>query len=256
MGNAGFKRTKCRFRLCLVSNGKFVRLLPPTDTATSALQPRLFSWAIPMSTTLLTTPSRHIRFLTGKWVGRPFRAGAIWLVLALCSPGAGAEPRPAIDRDGLSAAILAETNRERTARGLQPLKPDLRLAQAADGHTKFLVLVGGLRHRSFLPGRETVEDRVLAEGLRASALSENLGLLPIRPPAIREDDERQLVDGGETDLRVEKLAAMFVRALLDSPRHRANLLSPNFTHLGSAVQTGLGPPAVMHVYSTQVFARL
>ncbi|HRI81191.1 MAG TPA: CAP domain-containing protein [Opitutaceae bacterium] len=209
-----------------------------------------------MSTTLLTTPSRHSRFPTGKRVGRPFRAGAIWLVLALFSPSAWAEPHIVIDRDGLSTAILAETNRERVARGLQPLKPDLRLDRAADGHTKFLVLVGGLRHRSFLPGRETLEDRVLAEGLRASALSENLGLLPIRPPAIREDGERQIVDGEETDLRAEKLAVKFVRAWLDSPRHRANLLSPNFTHLGSAVQTGLGPAAVTHVYSTQVFARL
>ncbi len=208
---------------------------------------------------MITTPStlsHHIRFPAGKRVDRLFRAGAIWLVLALCSPGAWAESRPTIDREGLSAAILAETNRERTSRGLQPLKPDLRLARAADGHTKFLVLAGALWHRSWLPGRETLEDRVRAEGLRASALSENLAFFTVRPPAVRRDGEGELVDGEDADLRVEKLAAKFVRAWLDSPRHRANLLSPNFTHLGSAVQTGLGPAAVMYVYSTQVFARL
>jgi uncharacterized protein YkwD len=200
-----------------------------------------------------------MRFSPGKWVRQPLRVGAIWLVLILFSPGVWAEPQPVIDHDGLSAAILAETNRERIARGLHPLKQDMRLVRAADGHTKFLVLAGGLRHHSFLPGRETVEARVRAEGLRASALSENLALLPIRSPAVREPAEGgevEVMDGEETDLRVEKIAEKFVRAWLDSPRHRANLLSPNFTHLGSAVQTGVGPAAVTHLYSTQVFARL
>jgi uncharacterized protein YkwD len=205
------------------------------------------------------TSSRPMRFSLGKWVRLSFRVGVVWLVLALFSPGAWAEPRSVIDHDGLSAAILVETNRERVSRGLHPLKQDMRLARAADGHTKFLVLAGGLRHHSFLPGRETVEARVRAEGLRASALSENLALLPIRSPAVRElveGGEVEGVEGEETDLRIEQIAAKFVRAWLDSPRHRANLLSPNFTHLGSAVQTGVGPAAVTHVYSTQVFARL
>ena len=204
------------------------------------------------------TRSRPMQYSLGKWAPLPFRFGAIWLALTLFSPCTWAESRPVIDHDDLAAAILAETNRERVARGLHPLKQDMRLVRAADGHTKFLVLAGGLRHHSFLPGRETVEARVRAEGLRAAELSENLALLPIRLPVIREPgegDEVEVVDGEETDLRIEKIAEKLVRAWLDSPRHRANLLSPNFTHLGSAVQTGVGPAAVMHVYSTQVFAR-
>jgi len=89
------------------------------------------------------TSSRPMRFSPGKWVSLPFRGMAIWLVLTSFSPPAGAEPQPVIDHDGLSAAILAETNRERVARGLHPLKQDMRLVRAADGHTKFLVLAGG-----------------------------------------------------------------------------------------------------------------
>jgi uncharacterized protein YkwD len=186
-----------------------------------------------------------------------FRAVVMWLVLF--STIAWAEHPAEIDHDGLSAAILAETNRERVSHGLQPLLLDQRLARAAEGHTKFLMLVGGLRHRSFLPGRETVEARVRAEGLRASELGENLALLPIPSRGIGESAEVgdvKATQREEADLRVEKLAAMFVRAWLESPRHRANLLSPNFTHLGCAANTGLGPGAVLHLYSTQVFGRL
>lgn len=170
-----------------------------------------------------------------------------------------AESRPAIDRDGLSAAILAETNRARASIGLPPLRVDSRLAKAADGHTRFLTLIGGIRHESFLPGRETVDARVRAEGLKSAFVSENLALIPVRPRIMREragGGGVEVVDGGEMDLRIEQLATMFVRAWLDSPPHRENLLNPRFTHLGCAVRTGTGPAAVMFVYSTQVFARL
>lgn len=182
---------------------------------------------------------------------RNFLSVVIWSALALFSHGAWAESRPAIDHDSLSAAILAQTNRERVLHGLQPLELDPRLARAANGHTKFLVMVGSLRHRSFLPGRETVEARVRAEGLRAAALSENVALItfPSRGTVA-------VVDGQEKHLGTEQLAAMFVRAWLDSPTHRKNLLNPRFTHLGCAVQTGAGPAAAIHLYSTQVFGRL
>lgn len=195
----------------------------------------------------------------GHCVRMPFRGGAIWLALALLAQGAWAESRPKIDRDGLSAAILEETNRARASLGLLPLQGDKRLARAADGHTKFLTLIGGLKHESFLPGRETVGVRVRAEGLKSTFVSENLALIPVRPRVIRERAEGggvEVVDGEEVDLQVEQLAAKFVRAWLDSPPHRENLLNPMFTHLGCAVQTGTGPAAVMFVYSTQVFARL
>jgi uncharacterized protein YkwD len=195
----------------------------------------------------------------GHCVRMPFRGGAIWLALALFAQGAWAESRPKIDRDGLSAAILLETNRARTSLGLHPLRGDNRLARAADGHTKFLTLIGGLKHESFLPGRETVDARVRAEGLKSAFVSENLALIPVQPRVIRERAEGggvEVVEGEETDTRIEELAAKFVQAWLDSPGHRENLLNPNFTHLGCAVQTGTGPAAVMFVYSTQVFARL
>jgi len=195
---------------------------------------------------------------TGQSLRMRFRGGATWLALAVFAQCASAELRPAIDREGLSAAILAETNRARASLGLQPLRGDPRLARAADGHTKFLTLVGSIRHDSFLPGRHTVEERVRAEGLKSGTVSENLALIPVRPRIIREKAEGgvEVVASDEIDARVDELAAKFVQAWLDSPGHRENLLNPNFTHLGCAVQTGTGPAAVMFVYSAQVFARL
>jgi uncharacterized protein YkwD len=164
-----------------------------------------------------------------------------------------------LDRESLSKAILAETNRVRASIDLPPLQVDSRLARAADGHTRFLTLFGSIRHESFLPGRETVGARVRAEGLRPAFVSENLALIPITPRLIRERTDGggvEVVDGEELNLGIEELAAKFVQAWLDSPPHRDNLLNPNFTHLGCAVNTGTGPAAVMFVYSTQVFARL
>lgn len=180
------------------------------------------------------------------------------LVLACLAHAAIAEPPISIDREGLSAAILAETNRARASLGLHPLRGDPRLARAADGHTKFLTLIGGIRHESFLPGRHTVEERVRAEGLKPAIVSENLALIPVRSRIIREraGGGVEVVAGDETDARVDELAAKFVQAWLDSPGHRENLLNPHFTHLGCAVQTGTGPAAAMFVYSAQVFARL
>lgn len=98
-----------------------------------------------------------------------------------------------------------------------------------------------------------------AEGLKAAALGENVALISFPSRVISEAAERDgvtVVDGQKVDLRVEQLAVMFVRAWLDSPAHRENLLNPNFTHLGCAAETGLGPAAVIHIYSTQVFGRL
>ncbi|HEY5552798.1 MAG TPA: CAP domain-containing protein [Opitutaceae bacterium] len=188
-----------------------------------------------------------------------FGVGTGLLAFALLAQGASAASRFAIDRESLSAAILSETNRERAAHGLTPLQGDTRLARAADGHTKFLTLIGGIRHESFLPGRETVNDRVRAEGLKSAFVSENLALIPVHPKVIRGragGGGVEIVPGEEVDMRVDQLAAKFVRAWLDSPGHRENLLNPKFTHLGCAVQTGTGPAAVMFVYSAQVFARL
>jgi uncharacterized protein YkwD len=185
--------------------------------------------------------------------------GVVIFALACLVHAAWAEPRVSIDRHGLSAAILAETNREREAHGLRPLRLDERLAKAADGHAKFLVLVGSIQHDSFLPGRHTVEDRVRAEGLKSALVSENLALVPAIPGVIQgKPDGRgiELVRAGTGDMGIDDLAAVFVRGWMESPPHRDNLLSPAFTHLGCAVQTSTRPASGMIVFSAQVFARL
>jgi uncharacterized protein YkwD len=158
----------------------------------------------------------------------------------------------------LSDAILVETNREREARGLQVLRADIRLAQAADRQLTFLRLIGGLRHDSPLPGRETVSARAKAAGVRSDAISENLALIPVRAFMYqrREGGGLEQIESDEPEIDVEQLAVLVVRGWMNSPGHRANLLNPKFTHLGCAVQTGVGPWSGAVAYSAQVFARL
>lgn len=167
---------------------------------------------------------------------------------------------PEIDLNRLSAAILEETNRERATHGLVPLRADIRLRSAADNHAKFLALIAVLSHESFLPGRRTVGDRVRAEGVKSPHVSENLAIVPIRGFVLRERaGEPGNVETETVDLRpggIEAIAREVVRSWMNSPGHRANLLNPQFTHLGCAVRTGVGPTSGALAYSAQVFARL
>lgn len=171
-----------------------------------------------------------------------------------------ASAEPELDLNRLSVAILEETNRERASHGLVSLRADGRLVSAADNHAKFLALIATLSHESFLPGRRTVGDRVRAEGVKSPHVSENLAIVPLRGFVLRErEKEPGSIETSVVDLRpggIEAIAREVVRNWMNSPGHRANLLNPNFTHLGCAVRTGVGPTSGTLAYSAQVFARL
>jgi len=98
-------------------------------------------------------------------------------------------------------------NQERAREGIPPLAVDERLTQAARKHTQLMVIHDKPSHQ--LGEEQPLQVRVADEGLRSDRQAENVGL---------EMD----VAGGHA-------------MLMNSPPHRANILSPNYNAVGIGV---------------------
>ena len=110
------------------------------------------------------------------------------------------------------ADIIKQVNDERTRRGLKALKFSPRLAVVARGHSYDMAIRHYRNHNS--PEGSTPADRIRGVGVECSAVAENIYV----------DDYHKLESIGERALK----------GWLDSPEHRANLLSADF------VETGIG----------------
>jgi len=117
---------------------------------------------------------------------------------------AAASQQPAGDEKILFEAV----NRERAERGLRALKWDATLAEAAKRHTALMAGQSLLSHQ--LPGEEELQVRAAQAGARFIRIAENIG----EASAVEE-----LHNGW-----------------MHSPPHRANILSPQLTSIGIAVQ--------------------
>lgn len=106
-----------------------------------------------------------------------------------------------------AAALYASLNRERRAAGLQPLQIDPTLNEAAADHVADMAQRGYFDHDS--PSGVTPWERMRSHDCTFSYAGENLALAPS--------------------------ARQAERALFNSPPHRANMLSRNFTRVGIAV---------------------
>ncbi|MER5784159.1 CAP domain-containing protein [Streptomyces mobaraensis] len=127
--------------------------------------------------------------------------------------------------DGLArtaAAVLALTNTHRTAAGLRPLSADPRLTAAAQAHSADMAARGYHSHVSPDGGRPW--DRAVAAGCVHRSIGENI--------ACGQRSPAEVVEGW-----------------MNSPGHRANILTPSFTHLGTGFAGG-GPAGT---YWTQLF---
>lgn len=121
--------------------------------------------------------------------------------------------------------LLVLVNSERQAHRLPPLAFDPLLRDLARGHSEKMADAGMLAHD--FPGYAALEERAANAGLPFTKIGEN-------------------VADGETFV-----VRFFHEALLESPRHRENILDPEFTHLGIGfVQRGHSR------WVTQEFARL
>jgi uncharacterized protein YkwD len=114
-----------------------------------------------------------------------------------------------------SDRVLALTNRERTSRALRPLAFSACADGYADRWAASLSRAGTLSHQPLRP---------ILTACRARGVGENVAYGNVTP---------------------EQLVAMWMA----SPGHRANLLKPDFTHIG----VGSVTVATGRVYGVQVF---
>ncbi|MBZ6176115.1 TerD family protein [Streptomyces olivaceus] len=127
--------------------------------------------------------------------------------------------------DGLArttAEVLTLTNRERAGAGLPALAPDDRLARAAQAHSADMVARDFYSHTDPDGGRPW--DRAAAAGSSRRTVGENI--------ACGQRSPAEVVEGW-----------------MNSPGHRANILTSDFTHLG----VGLAGGGRAGTYWTQLF---
>jgi stress response protein SCP2 len=107
--------------------------------------------------------------------------------------------------------VVAATNRERAASGLAPLALEARLGTAAQAHAEDMVARRFFSHDS--PDGRSVADRVLAAGYLYSVVAENLAA-------------------------GQRSAAEVVEGWMNSPGHRANILSRDVRQIGIGFTEG------------------
>ncbi|MGD8862347.1 MAG: CAP domain-containing protein [Myxococcales bacterium] len=112
-----------------------------------------------------------------------------------------------IEADAVRDRLLALINRDRRAAGLSPLKPHEGLSGVALSHSREMQRADFVGHTS--PTTGGAADRVEAAGIRTLFVLENIGR-------------------GYSPEEVH-------RGLMDSPGHRANVMSPDATHVGIGV---------------------
>ncbi|MGC2670666.1 MAG: CAP domain-containing protein, partial [Candidatus Acidiferrum sp.] len=115
-----------------------------------------------------------------------------------------------------------DTNRERVARGLQPLHWDATLALAARDHARLMAVENLLSHQC--PGEPPLEQRVAQAGAKFSMIAENVAVGP---------DPASIHDGW-----------------MHSPGHRKNILNAEVTAVGIATIRGSGG-----LFAVQDFSR-
>ena len=126
--------------------------------------------------------------------------------------------------------ILRLSNLERAKFGLAPLEMQPQLAQAARGHSEEMLRMGYFDHESPTPGRQQPWDRVELTGFRPRSVGENLYSMEGSP--------------------IPLTAAAAVRAWMDSPGHRANLLNPVYTRMGVSIVVSGRKVVVTQVFSS------
>ncbi|MCA6091211.1 CAP domain-containing protein [Streptomyces sp. SCA3-4] len=122
-----------------------------------------------------------------------------------------AQPYSTAGAEGLAEEVLALTNAERRVAGLPPLAADRRLASAAGAHSADMAGRDFFSHTT--PEGHEPWDRARAAGAPHRATGENIAC-------------------------GQRTSAEVVRGWMDSPGHRANILTPGFTHLGVGYATG------------------
>jgi hypothetical protein len=118
--------------------------------------------------------------------------------------------------------LLELINADRAKAGVQPLADNSQLNAAAGGHSQWMIDTDVFSHTG-ANGSQPM-DRMLAAGYKftgAWSAGENIGMTSVHAPS------------GYTD-EVQQLHTM----LMNSPGHRANILSANYTEAGLGLRVG------------------
>lgn len=126
------------------------------------------------------------------------------------------------------ARMLELVNLDRAAAGLPALLPDPRVADVARAHSREMRVTGVVGHVSAITG--SAADRVKAGGIRTGLVLENIA----RAYGIGEAQA----------------------GLMNSPGHRANLVSSAATHIGIGIELGEEVADRRELFVTQVFIRI
>ena len=135
---------------------------------------------------------------------------------------------PVTSQAGAEARLARLVNRDRQAQGLPPLTIDPRLTQVARAHSEWMHSSGTVAHISPITG--SAADRVRAAGINTAVVLENVA----RAYGIGEAED----------------------GLMNSPGHRANILSREVTHIGIGVVLGDVVADRRELFVTQVFIRV
>lgn len=130
------------------------------------------------------------------------------------------------DPEAVSRQMLVRVNAERKKAGLRPLRLNSELARSAQRHAEDMLARGYFDHKS--PSGTTVRERSRAAGYNWGAIGENIAF-------------------GQTSV------GEVVETWMDSPGHRKNILSPNFSELGVGLALGKGRDGRYQVLWVQNF---
>jgi uncharacterized protein YkwD len=135
---------------------------------------------------------------------------------------------PAASPEEAERRLLANVNRDRAAAGLPALIPDERLIAVARGYSEEMRRTHLVAHVS--PTSGAASDRVRAANIRTAVVLENVA----RAYGVNEAHQ----------------------GLMNSPGHRANLMSSIATHIGIGVAFGDQISGRREIFITQVFTRV
>lgn len=149
-------------------------------------------------------------------------------------PLSASAPVLAVDDEPVTSVAEAEdrmralVNRDRAAAGLPPVLADPALAAVARAYSQEMARTGVVGHVSPLTGDAT--DRAARAGIRTGLLLENIA----RAYGVAEAEA----------------------GLMNSPGHRANLLTAGVTHVGIGIEVGAAVGGRREIFVTQMFRRV
>jgi Uncharacterized protein with SCP/PR1 domains len=145
---------------------------------------------------------------------------------AVTPPPAAAKPTPAVNLEALADDLFDRTNLARRNSGLTGLARSVNLMAAAQLQADQMVKAGRMDHELAGQAYPTLRTRFAAVQYAARAAGENIAEGQRSPPEV-------------------------VAAWMDSVKHRANILSKDYSELG----TGVAAARNGRLYFVAVFAR-